>query len=170
MYSVNIIYRPLKVSLAKNIPDLETATRTLFSQFQAMDPKRRAEKEFVFFVREQESRRIVASLTEDRIIGKFIKREWVGENLYPCWQEVFDATDFILRMHLPDIHKAHDYKPIAAAIGRAHIKMDGLDDLYEVLIEDQIATFFGIDSIADLTQENLDFARARAGIRQAKAA
>ena len=108
---------------------------------------------------EDADERVIASFTNRKVVG-VMRRQTDGprDTLVPVGEDEFDATDFILLMDAGEIRKIMDNDETSDDIGRAHVTWD---DPCDVEIVESICEFFGIDSLEDLTDENVAFARAQ---------
>jgi hypothetical protein len=104
--------------------------------------------------------RVLASVTNRRIVGKFFKQVWGGrknDDAINCGEVEFDATDTILLMSHADLIALEDSRESTDRIGYQVV----WDGPYEVYITGKIASYFGVDDIKEITPEALKFARHR---------
>jgi len=105
---------------------------------------------------------LVASVTNRRIIGTFVKQAWGGrKGDDACFVEEveFDATNHVLLMTHEALTQLQDGFESTDELGLAHISWNGP---CEVSVTDAICQFFGVDDIRDVTPEALAYARNRA--------
>lgn len=109
--------------------------------------------------------KLVASVTNRRIIGTFYKQFWggrKGDDALPCGEEEFDGTNEVLMADLERLHGIEDNSETTDEIGM--VEWSG--PRY-VEIVDSICRYFGVDDVEDITQEALEFARERENPQQA---
>jgi len=107
------------------------------------------------------SGKVVASLSPLPIIGTFTKQRWYGRKsdyLEDVESVEFDGTNHILRMPLNCILALEDHRENTDEVGRDHVSWDGP---CAVSITAEVCHYFGVHELNEITQENLDFARAR---------
>lgn len=100
---------------------------------------------------------VVASFSNRRIMGTFIKQKWggiKGNDAINIGDEKFDATNAILLMKYADLIELDDNSEETDAIGFDHIQWGGP---CVVKIVDEICEFFGVSDISDITAENFNF-------------
>lgn len=115
--------------------------------------------ETTFTVKDKKGR-VLASVTNRRITGTFIKQEWggrKGDDAILIAEEDFDATDAILLMDYHDLIKVKDHDESSDSIGQDHVSWSGP---CEVRLGYSICDFFGVDEISEITQENFEYVRA----------
>lgn len=113
------------------------------------------------FTVENEDGKLLASATNRRIIGRFLKQQWGGrknDDAIACGEEDFDATDAILLMDRKDLIELEDGSESTDRIGQDHISWHGP---CEVTLTDSICEFFGVSSVEEITDEALAYARNR---------
>lgn len=103
--------------------------------------------------------RLLASVTNRRIVGTFrmqYRDRW--EQAVECGATGFDATAYALQMQPEPLRMLRDNQESSDAMGRAHVLWDGP---CQVAVVDSVCAFFGVGSVADITDEALAFARGR---------
>ena len=95
---------------------------------------------------------VVASFTNRRITGGFVKQVWTGRKKDYA-EEVetveFDATDHILLMEYERFTKIEDNDYESDEIGRDFVSWDGPCVVH---IEESICEYFGVSEIRDITE------------------
>ncbi len=112
------------------------------------------------FTVEDANGRVLASITNRRIIGRITKQSWggrKGDDAIFVAEEDFDATDAILLMDYDDLIKIEDNDESSDSIGTDHVSWSGP---HEVRITDSICAFFGVNEIDEITRENFEYVRA----------
>lgn len=112
------------------------------------------------FTVEEEGGDAFASISNRRIVGTFLKQQWGGsknDQAYPCGEEEFDATDYVLNMEYEDLVQVEDGDYSSDEIGKAHVEWDGP---FEVSIEESICEYFGVGSIRRITKDNYVYVRS----------
>jgi hypothetical protein len=138
------------------IQDLNTAIDLANEFIGNIDPS-----EPTTFTVEDNERRVLASVTNRRIIGTFHKQQWeLPRQKYAidCGEEEFDATNDILLMQHESLLYLTDQSEKSDAIGQNHVQWDG--PCY-VHITESICEYFGVSDIEDITPENLAHARSQ---------
>lgn len=110
-----------------------------------------------YTVHEKSTGRCLASVSNRRINGRYVKQAWGGRrdnDAYKVGEESFDATDYVLRMKLDKLHCLQDGHESSDTVGEAHIDWDGP---HEVYIVDAVLAYFGVAELREITQEQLDF-------------
>lgn len=106
--------------------------------------------------------RVVATLSNKRIVGEFIKQRWAGLNDDIAANVAvvkFDATDYVLLLPYEKLVALNDDAfEQWDEIGRQHVDWAGP---FEVYLLDEICDFFGVEEIADITPENHAFVCSR---------
>jgi hypothetical protein len=103
--------------------------------------------------------KLVAAVTNRRIVGNFVKQRWGGrKNDYAehVGDEAFDATSYVLLLPLEELIELDDHDQNTDAIGTEFVQWNGP---FEVEIVDAILSYFGVDDLEDITEEALVFAR-----------
>jgi len=116
---------------------------------------------FVLTVEDSDTWKVMASISNRRIIGRFLKQEWGGrknDTAIEIDTVEFDATDHILLMRYEDVVEIADGDDSSDDVGLAHVAWDGP---HEVTLEDSICEFFGIEKIEELTRENFEYVKER---------
>lgn len=96
-----------------------------------------------------------------RITGTLIKQVWGGrknDQAIEVGRVEFDATDHILLMPPEEIRALEDHDESSDAVGQAHYVWEGPT---EVEITDSICRFFGVDAVAEITDEAVSSAKAQ---------
>lgn len=103
---------------------------------------------------------VLASLSTGRIIGEFIKEKWSDVNRGKSLLDTvaFDATDYVLLMQHEEIIELEDGTEESDEIGAAHISWSGPCD---VVIASAVCAFFGVETVENITRENLEYVRSR---------
>lgn len=94
-----------------------------------------------------------------KIIGTFYKQTWSGRRnsqVVECGQEQFDATAAVLLLAHEDLVELQDCGEATDELGRQFIYWSGPCD---VRITDSICDFFEVDSLDEITPEDLLAAR-----------
>lgn len=100
---------------------------------------------------------ILASLTNRRIIGQFVKQQWRGNHAVTLDEpEEFDATAHIMSLALSDVKGLIDNSANTDEVGLKHIHWSGP---HEVGITDSICEFFGVQLLADITPSHFYFVK-----------
>lgn len=111
------------------------------------------------FTIENEDRYIIASLTNRRIIGEFVKQVLIGRKK-DYEEEIerveFDATDHILLMNYDQLIELTDNSVKSDDIGTSHVSWNGP---YCVHITDSICEYFDVNEVRNITPEQFAFAR-----------
>ena len=98
--------------------------------------------------------------TTGSIIGRFEKQRWAGPKADRA-EEIetveFDATAYIVNMPAAALRKVEDCSCSTDDIGSAHVDHDGP---FSVYIEQAICTFFGVESVSEITASHLSQAKA----------
>lgn len=105
--------------------------------------------------------RLMAAVTNRRIIGTFHKQRWGGwknDQAISCGDQRFDATDAVLLLEPNQIVELASMYELTDAIGRDHVEWDGPFDVY---LDEAVCAFFGVGDLEDITPEALAFARSR---------
>jgi hypothetical protein len=103
--------------------------------------------------------RLLASFTNRRIKATFHMQYWDRrEAAVDCGSIEFDATGYVLRMGPEAVRALRDCRESSDTVGLAHIPWDGP---CRVSIEGSVCAFFGVDGMADITDEAFAFARRR---------
>ena len=103
--------------------------------------------------------RLLASVTNRRITGTFHKEYWSArEEAVECEALEFDATGHVLRMAGGELRALRDNRDSSDAVGQAHVAWNGP---FRVTLVESVCEFFGVDDVADITDEALAFARWR---------
>lgn len=113
------------------------------------------------FTVKDETGKLVASVTDRRIIGTFNKQQWggrKGDDAIHFGEEQFDATEFVLLMNLDEMKLLQDDDDCTDAVGKEFVQWDGP---HSVHIVDAILDFFGVVHLDDISEEALQFARNR---------
>jgi hypothetical protein len=111
---------------------------------------------------ENKDRHLLASITNRRIIGSFVKQQWggrKGNDAIHVGDEEFDATDAILLTPHEEVMELRDGAETSDNFGRAHIDWSGP---CEVHIVGPVCDYFGVGNIEEITPEALAFAKNRA--------
>jgi len=117
------------------------------------------EGEYATFTVEYDFGRLLASVTNRRIIGSFNKQQWggrKGDDAIFIGQESFDATDAVLLMEYERLLELADSAESSDQLGYEHVEWNG--PCY-VHIVDEVCRFFGVDDIREITPEALFYAR-----------
>lgn len=152
-----------------------TVTKDIFNHSQLADAAKFAEEllrvesedPYATFTLRNEAGYLLGVVTNRRIMGKFHKQQWGGprgNDALHIGTEVFDATDFILLMEYSDILEIENQGELSDEIGRAHIDWAG--PCY-VHVAEEICAYFGVNELAEITPEALNFARQRANPKPA---
>lgn len=99
------------------------------------------------------------------IIGVFEREEWIDDVATPLDSEEFVATEYVLGLSLEAIHAIRDGRESSDQVGLAHVLYDGP---FTVRIVEAIQEFFGVESVADVTEEMLQAAKAEFATRPLK--
>lgn len=94
-----------------------------------------------------------------KIVGTFYKQQWSGRRnnqAVECGQEEFDATAAVLLLSHEDLVELQDCGDNTDELGRQFINWPGPCD---VRITDAICDFFEVESLEDITPEDLLAAR-----------
>lgn len=116
---------------------------------------------FTVRTEDHEDFRLLASITNERVTGNFLKQKWGGrknDDAIWCGEDEFDATDHVLLMPLDQIIELEDGSESTDELGRAHVPWDGP---CEVNVVDSIKSFFGVSDLEDISEEALEYARRR---------
>lgn len=101
---------------------------------------------------------LVAVATNRRIVGNFGKEEWDSRNnAVGLGDEPFDATDYVLRMSLEQLHALADRSETSDVVGQDHVAWNGP---CSVTIERAVCDYFGVGELAEVTPEALASAKA----------
>jgi hypothetical protein len=109
-----------------------------------------------------EADRLLASVTNRRILGTYVKQVWggrKGDDAIDVGEVEFDATDYVLKMSHEDLQALEDQSDSSDEVGEAHVEWD---DAHYVNIEDSICAYFGVATLDAITPEALHFASKRA--------
>lgn len=105
--------------------------------------------------------KLVAAITNRRIIGNFTKQTWGGrknDDAIYVGTEDFDATSMILMMDYNQLIKLQDNDESSDDVGRSLVDWSGP---CEVAITTAVCDYFGVMAIEDITEDALKFARQR---------
>lgn len=98
------------------------------------------------------------------IIGEFVREydssddvQWFGEHA-----EKFDATDYVLNMHLKDLHRLEDNESSTDEIGLVFIDWQGS---FSVNIVESIKAFFKVNDLKEITEEMKQAAAIEVGVK-----
>lgn len=106
-----------------------------------------------------ESDKPVAVVTNRRIVGTYHKQQWDGRDCAINLGEAeFDATDAVLNLSLADIQALEDDSENTDDLGNKHVDWSGP---HFVHLESAVADYFGVDTVKDINEELLEFARKR---------
>lgn len=117
------------------------------------------EEPATFTVEDCDNCKVLSSFTNRRITGIFYKQVWRGpkNDTAETVEEVgFDATDSLLLMDRESLVSLRDGDYSSDEIGRDHVSWDGPCDVY---IVESICSYFGVQCIAQITDELLAHAR-----------
>lgn len=104
---------------------------------------------------------VVASVTNRRIIGQFVKQAWggrKGDDAIFVEEVEFDATSAVLNMHWNEFNALKDNDITSDAVGRSLVDWNGP---FEVKLVDQVCAYFGVEKIGRITPTHLFYARTR---------
>ena len=88
--------------------------------------------------------RLMAAVTNRRIIGTFHKQRWGGwknDQAISCGDQRFDATDAVLLLEPNQIVELASMYELNDSIGRDHVEWDGPFDVY---LDEAVCAFFGV--------------------------
>ena len=106
---------------------------------------------------------LLASITNRKIIGEFVKENWTDhDGVYTVGTEEFDATSAVLHMDHSHLIEVYDKEETSVYIGRQHINWNGPCSVH---ITDNICRYFGVEDIEEITPEAIEFARKRANLQ-----
>ena len=93
--------------------------------------------------------RVLASVTNRRIVGRFTKQCWAGrknDSAIFAGHEDFDATNAVLLMNHAELVELEDGSEASDSIGQDHVSWNGP---CEVAINDSICAFFGVTDVEE---------------------
>lgn len=122
------------------------------------------EGEEATFTVEDENGYLLASITNRRIEGVFVKETWKGNETIEIERVDFDATDYVLQLSEAEVRGLKDRRDSSDDLGRAHVSWDGP---CEVEIEDAVMAFFGVNVLSGITAPAIEFAKNRLNVQPA---
>lgn len=110
------------------------------------------------FTVEDANGKLMASVTNRRIIGMFTKQEFrYGGRCYEPIEEIeLDVTDSILLMDHEKVVAIRDNTTTTDEIGRMYVYWGGP---FRFDVTDSVCEYFGVDRVTDITPEALAYAR-----------
>ncbi len=150
------------VRLGARFDSVQDAVDHAKKLLEGFDP----EQEEVVFSIANEDDYLLAVVNNCRIRGTFYKQRW-NDNDYAVdmGEEEFDATNAILLMDLDELQALEDNDDSTDYIGKDFIDWDGP---HYVTIVMSILGYFGVESLREITEEALVFARAFANAQPAR--
>lgn len=143
--------------LYNQLEDLQSAINTMTVLGESMID---SDEETTFTVKDKGSK-VVASITNKKIMCTFFKQEWGGRkssDAYLVGEEEIDATNVILKLPYEQLIALKDNTDSTDTIGRLVFNWDGP---YYVHVTDAVCEYFGVYDVKDITQENYDFVKSR---------
>lgn len=111
---------------------------------------------------------VIASFSNRRITGSFVKQKWTGrdgrEMAQVFSEEEFDATDHILLMDYDYFKKIKDGDDSSDEVGNQFIQWDGP---FDVNIHSSIEDYFGI-APEEVTRQHFEFVKNRVNPKPAE--
>ena len=113
------------------------------------------------FTVEDDCGEVVASITNRRIIGQFVKQAWggrKGDDAIFVEEVEFDATSAVLNMPFNEFNALEDNDITSDVVGKSLVDWKGP---FEVKLVDQVCAYFGVEEIGQITPTQLFYARTR---------
>lgn len=114
------------------------------------------------FTIEDANGHLLATVTNRDITGRFIKQQWFDDYACDVGEESFEATNYILQMSLDDVRALTDSSQQSADVGQVFVQWDGL---FQVILAEEVKSFFGVDDLEKITAEALQFAKERLNVK-----